>query len=59
MGINMDSVSDQVALDYFMNGLLPSLGDRVKNLYPHSLSIAITMASRIETSRSKEEQETS
>ena len=49
MGINMDSVSDQVALDYFMNGLLPSLGDRVKNLYPHSLSIAVTMASRIET----------
>ena len=49
MGINMDSVSDQVALDYFMNGLLPSLGDRVKNLYPHSLQIAVTMASRIET----------
>ena len=44
MGFEESNKSESVLLDYFLEGLLPSLAEQVKSLYPYNIDHALKLA---------------
>ena len=51
IGFKESKKSESVLLDYFLEGLLPSLADKVKGLYPYNMDHALKLATRLEAAQ--------
>ena len=51
LGFQDQKKTEQVLLDYFLTGLLPSLADRIKSICPYNLDHALKLAMRLESAQ--------